>query len=87
MIVMRALMLLGGASLVATGLGMTMIGVLAFIGVPLLVLALGLVSAAATPRRSLAGRHGAAVGPVPGAGGQPPAAVHQTCSCAPSWST
>jgi hypothetical protein len=51
MIVMRALMLLGGASLVATGIGMTMIGVLAFIGVPLLIVGLGLVSAAANPQR------------------------------------
>ncbi|HEX6422190.1 MAG TPA: hypothetical protein VFZ79_01845 [Acidimicrobiales bacterium] len=51
MIVMRALMLLLGAPLVATGIGMTMVGVLAFVGVPLLVVGLGLVSAAVNPSR------------------------------------
>ena len=43
-------MLLLGASLLAGGLGLTMIGVFAFIGIPLLALGLGLVSAAVNPR-------------------------------------
>jgi hypothetical protein len=50
MIVLRFLMLMVGAPLVATGIGMTMVGVFAFIGIPLLVIGLGLVSAAANPR-------------------------------------
>lgn len=50
MILLRLLMLSIGAPLVATGIGMTMVGVLAFIGIPMLVLGLGLVSAAANPR-------------------------------------
>ena len=50
MIVMRALMLLVGASLLATGIGVTMVGVFAFVSVPMLVVGLGLVSAAANPQ-------------------------------------
>jgi hypothetical protein len=50
MILVRLLMLLVGAPLVAGGIGMTMVGVFAFIGVPMLVVGLGLVSAAANPR-------------------------------------
>ena len=50
MIVVRLLMLLAGAPLVATGIGLTMVGVFAFIGLPMLVVGLGLVSAAASPR-------------------------------------
>lgn len=50
MIFLRLLMLLTGAPLVASGIGLTMVGVFAFIGLPMLVVGLGLVSAAASPR-------------------------------------
>jgi hypothetical protein len=50
MILIRLLAILTGAGLVASGIGMTMIGVLAFIGIPLLVVGLGLISAAVNPR-------------------------------------
>jgi hypothetical protein len=46
MILIRLVAILAGAGLVAGGLGMTMIGVFAFIGIPMLVLGLGLISAA-----------------------------------------
>jgi hypothetical protein len=46
MILIRLVSILAGAGLVAGGLGMTMIGVFAFIGIPMLVLGLGLISAA-----------------------------------------
>lgn len=49
-IVLRALMVLVGVSLVGGGMGLTMIGVFAFIGVPLLIVGLGLISAGASPR-------------------------------------
>lgn len=48
MILLRAFMFLVGAPLVAGGIGLTMIGVFAFIGMPMLIL--GLVSAAISPR-------------------------------------
>lgn len=50
MIVFRALMVLVGVSLVGGGMGLTMIGVFAFIGVPLLIVGLGLISAGVNPR-------------------------------------
>ena len=50
MLLLRLLMLLTGAPLVATGVGLTMVGVFAFIGIPMLVVGLGLVSAAVNPR-------------------------------------
>lgn len=50
MLLLRLLMLLIGAPLVATGVGLTMVGVFAFIGIPMLVVGLGLVSAAVNPR-------------------------------------
>ena len=46
----RALMLLMGLPLIATGIGLTMVGIFAFIGMPMLILGLALVSAAAGPR-------------------------------------
>lgn len=48
---LRVLMLAAGIPLVAGGLGMTMIGVLAFLGVPLLIVGLGLISGAVSPDR------------------------------------
>jgi len=51
MILLRLLMIVIGVSLAAGGLGLTMIGVFAFIGVPLLILGLGLISAGANPRK------------------------------------
>jgi hypothetical protein len=50
MTIMRVLMFLAGAPLVATGIGLTMVGVLAFMGIPLLVVGLGLLSAATSPQ-------------------------------------
>jgi hypothetical protein len=50
MILFRFLLVVIGASLVAGGLGLTMVGVFAFIGVPLLLVGLGLVSAGTSPR-------------------------------------
>lgn len=50
MILLRAFMFLAGAPLVAGGIGLTMIGVFAFIGMPMLILGLGLISAAISPR-------------------------------------
>jgi hypothetical protein len=50
MLVLRLVLLLMGASLVAGGLGLTAVGVFAFVGLPLLVIGLGLVSAAVGPR-------------------------------------
>lgn len=51
MILLRALMLLIGVSLTAGGMGLTMIGVFAFLGIPMLILGLGLISAATNPQR------------------------------------
>jgi hypothetical protein len=45
MILLRLVMIVTGASLVAGGLGLTMIGVFAFIGMPMLILGLGLAPA------------------------------------------
>lgn len=50
MILLRLLMLVVGVSLVGGGLGLTMIGVFAFVGLPMLVIGLGLISAATNPR-------------------------------------
>jgi hypothetical protein len=49
-VITRALMLFMGLPLIATGIGLTMVGVLAFVGMPMLILGLALVSAAAGPR-------------------------------------
>ena len=46
----RALILLAGLPLIATGIGLTMVGIFAVIGIPMLILGLALVSAAAGPR-------------------------------------
>lgn len=46
----RALMLFMGLPLIATGIGLTMVGIFAFIGMPMLILGLALVSAAAGPQ-------------------------------------
>ena len=43
-------MLLMGLPLIVTGIGLTMVGIFAFIGMPMLILGLALVSAAAGPR-------------------------------------
>jgi hypothetical protein len=50
MILFRFVMIVIGASLIAGGLGLTMVGVFAFIGIPMLILGLGLVSAGTSPR-------------------------------------
>src|SRR5262245_63062519 len=50
MILLRLLMTVIGVSLAAGGLGLTMIGVFAFIGAPLLILGLAPISARANPR-------------------------------------
>jgi hypothetical protein len=50
MILLRVLTFLAGPPLVAGGLGVTAIGVLAFLEVPMLILGLGPISAAVTPR-------------------------------------
>lgn len=50
MILLRLLMIVVGASLIGGGMGLTVIGVFAFIGVPMLVLGLGLVSAGVNPK-------------------------------------
>ena len=49
-VVARALMLLVGMPLVAGGIGLTMVGIFAFIGMPMLILGLALTSAATAPR-------------------------------------
>jgi hypothetical protein len=41
-----------GVSLVASGMGMTLVGVLAFVGMPLLIVGLGLVSSLVPDDRS-----------------------------------
>jgi hypothetical protein len=43
--------LLAGLPLIATGIGLTMVGIFAVIGIPMLILGLALVSAAAGPDR------------------------------------
>jgi hypothetical protein len=43
-------MLLVGMPLVAGGIGLTMVGIFAFIGMPMLILGLALTSAATAPR-------------------------------------
>lgn len=48
--VVRALMLLTGLSLVGTGIGLTMIGIFAFIGLPMLIVGLSLISGSTDPR-------------------------------------
>ena len=50
MFIIRLLMLLAGAPFIAGGMGLTMIGVFAFVGMPMLVVGLGLVSAVVNPR-------------------------------------
>jgi hypothetical protein len=50
MLLLRVLMFFTGVPLVAGGVGMTAIGVFAFLGVPMLILGLGLISAAINPR-------------------------------------
>jgi hypothetical protein len=49
-VIARALMLFMGLPLIATGIGLTMVGIFAFIGMPMLILGLALVSAAAGPQ-------------------------------------
>lgn len=49
MILFRLLLIVIGVSLAAGGLGLTMVGVLAFIGMPMLILGLGLISTGANP--------------------------------------
>lgn len=44
-------MVVVGGSLVGGGLGLTAVGVFAFIGMPMLILGLSLISAATNPRR------------------------------------
>jgi hypothetical protein len=44
-------MIVTGVSLTAGGLGLTMVGVFAFIGMPMLILGLSLISAGANPPR------------------------------------
>lgn len=46
----RLLMLVMGLPLIATGIGLTMVGIFAFVGMPMLIVGLALVSAAAGPR-------------------------------------
>ena len=50
MILRRIPTFLAGEPLVSGGLGLTAIGVFAFLGVPMLILGLGLIGAAVTPR-------------------------------------
>jgi hypothetical protein len=51
MILIRLFAILSGSGLVASGIGLTMVGVFAFIGVPLLIAGLGLISAGVNPSR------------------------------------
>lgn len=46
----RVLMVFAGLPLIAGGVGLTMVGILAPIGMPMLILGLALVSAATGPR-------------------------------------
>lgn len=49
-VIVRALMVFAGLPLIAGGLGLTMVGIFAPIGMPMLILGLALVSTATSPR-------------------------------------